>query len=103
MPSQRAASCFENASSFFVVFFFLGMEANVFQNENFPVPQGFALAFGTRTDAIERERYRIAEELFKLFCGGPHGVFQIGTAFGAAQMGSEDEAGAFLNGEAEGG
>ena len=83
-----------------VVFFFLGMEANVFQNENFAVAQGFALAFGARADAIERKRHRATEKLFQLFRGWPHGIFQIRAAFGAAEMRGEHDASAFLNSEA---
>src|SRR5260370_16616616 len=83
-----------------VVFFFLGMETDIFQNENFTVAQGFALAFGTGADTIQSKRHGIAEELFQLFRGGPYGIFQIRATFGAAEMGREDEAGGFLNGEA---
>src|SRR6266704_575313 len=83
-----------------VVFFFLRMEADIFKNENFTVAQGFALAFSTGADAIERKRHGIAEKLFQFFCGRPHGIFQIRAAFGASKMRSEYKASAFLNGEA---
>src|SRR5947199_404874 len=85
-----------------IVFFFLGMEANVFQDENFTVAQGFALAFGAWADAIERERSGIAEELFQLFRGGPQGIFQVGAAFGSTEVRRTDEADAFLNSMANG-
>ena len=85
----------------FVVFFFFGMEADVFEDEHFPVAQGFALAFGSRADAIQGEGHGLAEKFFQFFRGGPEGIFWIGTALGPAEMRSEDEAAAFLNGEAE--
>src|SRR6266853_726096 len=84
----------------FVVFFFFRMEADVFQDENFTVAQGFALAFGAGTDTIERKRDGTAEKLFQLFRARPHGIFEIRAAFGAAEMRSEHKAGTFLNGEA---
>ncbi len=84
-----------------VVFFFFRMEADIFKYENFSVAQGFALAFSTGADAIERERHRIAEQFFKFFGGRHQGEFQIRAAFGSAKMRNDYEARAFLNGEAE--
>jgi len=95
--SQRAASCLEKR---FVVFFFFRMEADVFQDENFTVAQGFASGLRAGTDTIERKRDGTAEKLFQLFRGRPHGIFEIRAAFGAAEMRSEHKAGTFLNGEA---
>src|SRR5260370_42687173 len=77
------------------------MEADIFKNENFTVAQGFALAFGTGADAIERKRHGTAEKLFQLFRGRLHGIFQIRAAFGAAEMRSKYEAGALLDGEGD--
>ena len=84
-----------------VVFFLLGMEADIFEHEHFAVAERFALALRSRTDAIEGERYRPAEKFFELFRGGLDGIFWIGTTLGAAEMRSEDQAPALLNGEAE--
>src|SRR5712664_2687747 len=83
----------------FVVFFFVGMEADVFQNEHFPVAQGLALAFGAWTNTIQSEGDRLAEQLFQFFGGGPQGVFWIRAAFGPAEMRSKHEPAALFNGE----
>src|SRR5260370_38949171 len=80
-----------------VVFFFFGMKANVFQNKNFSVAQSFALAFSTGTDTIERERHGIAEKLLKFLRGGRQGIFKIRSAFGAAVVRSDYQAGALLS------
>src|SRR6266850_876866 len=68
----------------FVVFFFVGMEADVFQHEYFPVAQGLALAFSAWTDTIQGEGDRLAEQLFQLFGGGPQRIFRIRAALGPA-------------------
>src|SRR5882724_3329047 len=83
----------------FVVFFFLGMETNVFQDKHFPVAQGLALAFGSRSDTIQSEGDRLAEELFQLLGGGPQRILWIRSALGPAEMRSEDEPAALLNGD----
>src|SRR6266481_373239 len=83
----------------FVIFFFVGMEADVFQHEHFPVAQGLALAFGAWTDTIQSEGDWLAEQLFQFFGGGPEGIFWIRAAFGPAEMRSKHEAGALFNGE----
>ncbi len=73
------------------------METDVFENEDFAVAQGFALAFNAWADAVESERHGITEKLFQLFRGRLQGIFQIGTALGAAQVRSKHEPSAFLN------
>src|SRR5882724_8826323 len=83
----------------FVVFFFLGMETNVFKDKHFPVAQGLALAFGSRSDTIQSEGDRLAEELFQLLGGGPQRILWIRSALGPAEMRSEDEPAALLNGD----
>ncbi len=84
-----------------VVFFFLGMEADIFKNEYFTVAQGFALAFGAGADTIERKGYGITQKFLQLFRGRRQGIFQIGAPFGAAQMRSKNEARTFLNRKAQ--
>src|SRR5258706_10043060 len=86
----------------FVIFFFVGMETDVFQHEHFPVAQGLALAFGAWTDTIQSEGDRLAEQLFQFFGGGPEGIFWIRAAFGAAVRRSKHEPGALFNGEPQG-
>src|SRR6266481_3466361 len=73
------------------------METDVFENEDFAVAQGFALAFGARADAIKREGHWIPEKLFQFLGGRLQRIFQIGTALGAAQVRSKHEPSAFLN------
>src|ERR1700747_599268 len=77
------------------------MEADVFENQDFPVAQSFALAFGTRADAIESEGHRITEKLFQLFGCWPQRIFQIGTALGAAEMRSQNKSRTLLNRKAD--
>src|SRR6267142_4314059 len=85
----------------FVIFFFVGMEADVFQYEHFPVAQGLALAFGARTDTIQGKGDRLAEQLFQFLGGGPQRIFWIRAAFGPAEMRSKHEPGALFNGESQ--
>src|SRR5260370_25713388 len=77
------------------------MEADIFQNENFTVAQGFALTFGAWADTIDCKSNGIAEKFLEFFCGRRQGVFQIGAALGAAKMRSENEARTSLNREAQ--
>src|SRR5882724_2338813 len=83
----------------FVVFFFVGMEADVFQHEHFPVAQGLALAFGAWTDTIQGEGDRLAEQLFQFFGGGPQRIFWIRAALGPAEMRSKHEPSALFDGQ----
>ena len=84
-----------------VVFFFLWMEANIFEHQNFAVAQGFALAFRSRSDAIQSKGHGLAEQFFQFFGGRPKRIFQIRAAFGPAEMRSENEAATFLDGQAK--
>ena len=77
------------------------MEADVFQDEHFPIAQGLALALGAWTDTIQGEGNRLPEQLFQFFGGGPQGVFWIAGALGSPEMRSKDEPGALFNGEPE--
>src|SRR5260370_31916737 len=83
------------------VFFLMGREADIFEHQHLAVAHRLALAFGTGADTIECECHGIAEKLFKLFRDGLHGIFQVRAAFGTAEMRSENEAGAFLDGKAD--
>src|SRR6267142_5343847 len=83
----------------FVVFFFLGMETDVFQHEHFAVAQGLALAFGSRSDTIQCECDRLAEELLQFLGRGPQRIFWIRSALRPAEMRSEHEPATLLNGE----
>ena len=98
---KAVAECSELLGKSFVVFFFLGMEADIFKNENFTVAQGFALAFGTGADTIERKSHGIAEKFLQFFCCRRQGIFQIGAAFGTAKMRSENETRTVLNRKAQ--
>ncbi len=100
---NTVAKCSELFGKGFVVFFFFGMKADIFQNENFTIAQGLALAFSAGADAIERKRYGIAQKFLQFFRGRREGILQIRTAFGAAKMRSENEARTLLNREAQGG
>src|SRR6266403_938665 len=86
----------------FVVFFFVGMEADVFQHEYFPVAQGLALAFSAWTDTIQGEGDRLAEQLFQFFGGGPQRIFRIRAALWPAEMRSKHEPAALFDGEPQG-
>src|ERR1700687_5823456 len=77
------------------------MEAHVFQDEHFPIAQGFALTFGSGADAIQGERHRLAKKLFQFFRRGPEGILRIRTALGPAEMRGQYKAAAFLNGESD--
>ena len=65
--AMRGAECVANeeavaercelARKFCVVGFFFGMVAHIFEQQHFPIAQGFALRFGFGTDAICRERH----------------------------------------------
>ena len=66
-----------------VVLFFVGMEADVFQNEDFAVAQRLALTFRAGADAIQGESHRLAEKLFEFLGGGAQRIFWIWSAFGA--------------------
>src|ERR1700674_2253999 len=69
-----------------VVLFFLGMEADIFQQEHFAIAQGFALALHAGADTIQAKRYRLAEKLFELFRSGLQRKLGIRSALGPAKM-----------------
>ncbi len=87
----------------FVVLFFFGVEAHVFEKEDAAVGEGSAFGFGVGADAIVCEGDWAFQELFEFFCGGREGILGIRATFRPAQMRGEDEASTFLDGEAKSG
>src|ERR1700676_4596114 len=85
----------------FVVLLFFGMEANVFEQQNFAVAKRFALGFGDRAGAIRGKANGFANERFELFRDREKRKLGVGTALGAPEVRSKDQAAAFLNGEAK--
>src|SRR6266404_24864 len=77
------------------------METDVFEHQHFAVAQSFALALGTRADTIESKRHGIAEKLFQFFGGRFQRILQIGAAFGASEVRSQNESPALLNRKAQ--
>src|SRR3954453_23155243 len=78
------------------------MEADVFEKEQASVGEFFAFFFGVRANAILGEVHGPLEKFLEL--GGDRGerILWIRTALGPAKMRCEDEASAFLDGEAQG-
>src|SRR6266436_1932355 len=84
-----------------VVLFFFGMEADIFEQEDIAVGEGFALRFRNGPDTVRGESNRPADEFLELLGYLHQRVFRIGAALGAAEMRSEYEAAALLQREAE--
>ena len=87
----------------FVVLFLFGMEADVFEKKDIAVGERLALRFWDGADAIRGETNGLADQSFELLGGRKKRILGIRTAFGPPQMRSEDQACAFLNGQAQGG
>ena len=85
----------------FVVLFFFGMEADVFEQKNFAVSQRLALGFRDRTDTIRSKAHGFADQRFKFFRHRKKRKLGLGTALGTPEMRSEDQTGAFFNRETQ--
>ena len=85
----------------FVVLFFLGVKAHVFEHQDAAVTERLALRFGLCPDTIGRETHRLTEELFELFRGGTQRILRVRTSFGPAAVRSQNEPPALLDREAE--
>src|SRR5713101_3135464 len=84
-----------------VVLFLLGMEADVFEQEDIAVGECFALRLRNGPDTVRGKSNRPADEFLELLGYLHERVFRIWAALGAAQMRSEHQSAALLNREAE--
>src|SRR6267143_1693268 len=84
-----------------VVLFLLGMEADVFEQEDIAVGECFALRLRNGPDTVRGKPNRPADEFLELLGYLHERVFRIWAALGAAQMRSEHQSAALLNREAE--
>jgi len=79
-----------------IVLFLLGVEPEVFQQQNIArLQDGFGL-LDFVADAIIHERDGPGQNLRQTFGAGTEALFRIAFAFGSAEMGTEDDAGAVL-------
>src|SRR6202521_2738385 len=84
-----------------VVLFLLGMEADVFEQEDITVGERLAFRFRNGPNTVRGKSNRPADEFLELLGYLQERVFRIGAALGAAEMRSEHEAAALLNREAK--
>jgi len=84
-----------------VIFFFFGVEADIFEQQDVAIFQRFARGFGIGADTVIRKIHVFAQQLFEFFCCRLQGVFCIASALGPAEMRRQDKAGAFLDRQAK--
>src|SRR5258708_34499489 len=80
----------------FVVLFFLGMEADVFEKEDIAVGERFALRLRNGPDTVRGKSNRPADEFLELLGYMHERVFRVGAALWAAASRDEDEAAPLL-------
>ena len=73
---------------------FLGMEAQVFEQQQLTRLQGRSLLSDRRTDAVSRHPNRPSDQLAQPLSSGLQAVGRAGAAFGPSQMGAQDQPGA---------
>lgn len=79
-----------------IVFLFLRMKPEIFQEQNLPRSKGSADFFGFRSDAVGGKKNGASEQLAEVSDNGSKGIFFYGLPFGAAEVAREDKGGTFF-------
>src|SRR5258708_9535220 len=77
------------------------MEADVFEQQDIAVGEGFALRLWNGPNTVRGKSNRVADEFLELLGYLHQRIFRVGAALGTAEVRSEYQAAAFLHGEAE--
>ncbi len=79
-----------------IVFLFLRMKPDIFQEQNLPRSEGSADFFGFGSDAVRCEKNGASEQLTEVSDNGSKGIFFYGLPFGATEVARKDKGGTFL-------
>src|ERR1700730_6594843 len=77
------------------------MEADVFEQQDAAVGEGFALPLGIGADAIGRERDGPLQKFFEFLRGGRQGILWLRATLRPAKVRGEDETSSLVNGETQ--
>ena len=79
-----------------IVFLFLRMKPEIFQEQNLSRGKGSANFFGFGADAVGSKKNGSPEQLAEVSDNGSKGIFLYGLTFGAAEVARKDKGGAFF-------
>ena len=79
-----------------IVFLFLRMKPEIFQEQNLSRGKGSANFFGFGADAVGSKKNGSPEQLAEVSDNGSKGIFLYGLTFGAAEVTGENKGGTFF-------
>ena len=79
-----------------IVFLFLRMKTEIFQEQNLSRSKGSANFFGFGADAVGSKKNGSPEQLAEVSDNGSKGIFFYGLAFGATEVARKDKGGTFF-------
>ena len=79
-----------------IVFLFLRMKTEIFQEQNLSRSKGSANFFGFGADAVGSKKNGASEQLAEVSDNGSKGIFFYGLPFGATEVTRENKGGTFF-------